>query len=171
MATRRVMGRLSMNAGDKINRFSGFTLIELLVTIAVIAITATIAVPNFQKMTARNQLVSDFNQVLSGMNYARSEAVKRREDIAVNVTNASGAIPWQLAVTAGASGSLSTLRLLEGKNDNVNVTAFQVSFNPLGRRGSCTDGDTGDAFNCSLSVSLEGSESLYIRASGNVSRP
>lgn len=160
-----------MNVGDKPSRSFGFTLIELLVTIALIAITATIAVPNFQKMMARNQLVSDFNQVLSGLNYARSEAVKRREDIAVNVTDASGAKSWKLTVNAGSSGSLSTLRLLEGESSNVNVTAFQVSFNPLGRRGSCTDGDAGDTFNCSLSVSYEGTKSLFIGGSGNISRP
>ncbi|HEY9818743.1 MAG TPA: GspH/FimT family pseudopilin [Candidatus Obscuribacterales bacterium] len=160
-----------MIAGNRVHRPNGFTLIELLVTIAVISITATIAVPNFQKLTARNQLVGDFNQVLSGLNYARSEAVKRREDIAVHVKDASGAVPWQLAVTSGASGSLSTLRLLEGKDSDVNVTEFQVSFNPLGRRGNCIDGDTGDALNCSLSVSYEGEKSLYVEASGNISRP
>ncbi|RUA22883.1 prepilin-type N-terminal cleavage/methylation domain-containing protein [Billgrantia gudaonensis] len=60
-------------------RQRGFTLIELLVTIAVIVIMATIAIPGFQRMMATNRLNSGYNEILSGLYLARSEAIKRRE--------------------------------------------------------------------------------------------
>lgn len=70
-------------------RHHGFTLIELLVTIAVMVIIATIAVPGFQNMMISNRLASDYNEVLTGLNLARSEAIKRRETVDFIVVNGS----------------------------------------------------------------------------------
>lgn len=58
-------------AGDK-----GFTLIELLVLVAVVAILATIAVPNFSATIKGDRDISQINTLLSAMALARSEAVK-----------------------------------------------------------------------------------------------
>ena len=55
----------------------GFTLIELMVTIAVAAILLGIAVPSFQDLVIRNRLATKANELITALNLARSEAVKR----------------------------------------------------------------------------------------------
>ncbi len=55
----------------------GFTLIELIVTISVVAILLTIAIPNFQTFVLNNRLTGQANDMLTALNYARSEAIKR----------------------------------------------------------------------------------------------
>lgn len=59
------------------SKHTGFTLIELMVTLAVAAIVLLIAIPNYQAMVMSNRIASQANQVITALNYARSEAVKR----------------------------------------------------------------------------------------------
>lgn len=55
----------------------GVTLIELMITIAVLAITLTLAIPAMQDFTIRNRLASINNDLMTVLIYAKSEAVKR----------------------------------------------------------------------------------------------
>lgn len=68
----------------------GFTMIELLIVIAIVAIVAVIAVPSlrgtlndFRQKSAHGLLVSDLNQ-------ARGEAIKRNTRVLVCVRNTAG---------------------------------------------------------------------------------
>lgn len=56
---------------------NGFTIIELMITITIIAIVVAIGAPNFQATIQNNRLASQTNTLISAINYARSEAVKR----------------------------------------------------------------------------------------------
>lgn len=139
------------------NRQVGFTLIELLVTIAVIIIFATIAVPGFRTMVADNRLTADFNQVLTGLHYARSEAAKRREPVSVEVSGS-----WLMVIEDSGGNEI---RRLESEDSRVSIspTPFDVTFNALGRSPGCSS--------CSLTMSYEGSENLEVGVTGHVSRP
>jgi len=55
----------------------GFTLIELLVTISIAAILLAIAVPNFMTFVQNNRQTGQTNDLVTALNYARSEAIKR----------------------------------------------------------------------------------------------
>jgi len=68
------------------HRNSGFTLIELMIVVVLLAIIATIAVPSFQGLIESNRLKSTTNNVLGILNYARSEAVRRGEPVAVKAS-------------------------------------------------------------------------------------
>ncbi|WP_108446959.1 GspH/FimT family pseudopilin [Halomonas denitrificans] len=137
----------------------GFTLIELLVTIAVIVIMATIAIPNFSSLIERNRLAAEYNNVLTGLHFARSEAVKRRGVVIAEISTDSGR--WGMDVKVGAD----VLRTFSSTNGSIAVNdgnSGAVEFNGLGRRGSCTFPS------CSISV---GDKEIEINAAGNIVRP
>ena len=69
----------------------GMTLVELMVTLAVAAILVSAALPSLSDMAANNRLSALNNQLVSSLNYARSEAVKRRYDVALCVRTSAGA--------------------------------------------------------------------------------
>jgi type IV fimbrial biogenesis protein FimT len=73
-----------------VKRSSGVTLLELLVTIAVAGIIATIAVPGIHSIIQNNRSVSYTNDFVTTLNFARSEAIKRRQTVTV-CTSTDGA--------------------------------------------------------------------------------
>ena len=61
----------------------GFTLIELLVTITLVAIMAVLAMPSFSSMVTNNRMAAVSNDFVSSLHLARTEAVKRGEDVII----------------------------------------------------------------------------------------
>lgn len=72
------------------NKQLGMTMVELMVTLAVVAILASVAAPSISDMIANNRLLTLNNQLVSAINYTRSEAVKRRYDVVMCVRNTAG---------------------------------------------------------------------------------
>ena len=62
---------------------SGFTLIELIVTVSIAAILVSIAAPSFSSMLERNKATVAANEMVSALLLARSEALKRRNNVTV----------------------------------------------------------------------------------------
>ncbi|WP_163577770.1 GspH/FimT family pseudopilin [Halomonas faecis] len=141
-------------------RQRGFTLIELLVTIAVIVIMATIAIPGFQSMMATNRLNSDYNEILSGLYLARSEAIKRREEVSFEVMAGS---PWEYRVYVTDDGSEAPIRTRNASGDEITLSDDStVEFDRLGRIVEPSDCDVG----CTLTVSHDDGDSKDIQISG-----
>lgn len=59
----------------------GFTLVELVITLAVVSVLVGIAAPSFRGMLATNRLASQTNELIAGINLARSEAIKRNRSV------------------------------------------------------------------------------------------
>lgn len=61
----------------------GFTLIELVVTMAVAAILLTVAIPNMRTFIQNGRLNTQANDLIGDLNFARSEAIKRRSKVGI----------------------------------------------------------------------------------------
>lgn len=68
---------------------SGFTLIELIVIIAIVAIFAAIAVPNFLSYMPKYRLNGAARQVMGDLMAARMKAVKENTTVTVKWDNAN----------------------------------------------------------------------------------
>src|SRR5574343_378776 len=55
----------------------GFTLIELMITVAILAILASLAAPSFRDTIIRTRLSGYNSDLITAINFARSESIKR----------------------------------------------------------------------------------------------
>ena len=78
----------------------GFTLIELMVAVAIVAILASIAAPNFQTLVNSNRLATQANDLIAELALARSEAAKSGGSATVcvssNGTSCTGGTDWSV---------------------------------------------------------------------------
>lgn len=69
-----------MNLKKKNN---GFTLVELIITMVILGILTMIAIPSFRNFTRSSQVTSAVNDLVSALNFARSEALTRGTEVTV----------------------------------------------------------------------------------------
>lgn len=75
---------------------AGFSLMEVMVVAAIVAIMAVLAVPSFSGMVQRQRVKNAADAVLSDLRWARSEAIKRGQDVTVEIT--PGTTNWQYTI-------------------------------------------------------------------------
>ena len=64
-------------------RTLGFTLVELMITLSVLAILVGLATPSFRDFTRSNQVTAANNDLVTALNLARSEALRRSTGVTV----------------------------------------------------------------------------------------
>lgn len=80
---------------------SGFTLLELMITIAIAGILIGIAIPSFTSIISSNRLTAHANELVTALNLARNEAVKRGVSVTVrkvddnSSTNKGAGANWE----------------------------------------------------------------------------
>ena len=110
------------------NKSSGFTLLELMIVVTVLAILLGIAIPSFVETIRQSAVRSQANELLALMHFARTEAIKRRAEIVVDVTATIG---WKANIKVKADDEV--LRVIDKSDSNVGVSAAQVTFDLRGR--------------------------------------
>jgi type IV fimbrial biogenesis protein FimT len=69
----------------------GFTLIELMTALLVLAILIAIAIPSYRSVTKSANITSASGEILSVLQFARTEAIRRGKSIRLDATSGSDA--------------------------------------------------------------------------------
>lgn len=68
----------------------GLSLIELMATLLVAVVLLTVAVPSFQTLIENNRTATQTNSLVAGLNFARTEAVRRGATLRVSALGDAG---------------------------------------------------------------------------------
>lgn len=85
---------------------TGFTIIELLITIVIAGIVMTIGIPSFTGSIRSSRLTSNINELVTALNLARSEAVKRNQPVSVIKTGTEWEDGWDVITDLDEDGVL-----------------------------------------------------------------
>src|SRR5690606_25670853 len=121
----------------------GFSLLELMVALTVLGILLGVGVPSFATLTQNNRVTTQTNELVSALNLARSEAIRRGAPTTVEaVLPASGfAAGWCIYVGTGGCGDPSgVLRVYPPMTRmSVEADATSIVFDARGARRQPTD--------------------------------
>ncbi|VAX06444.1 hypothetical protein MNBD_GAMMA25-1889 [hydrothermal vent metagenome] len=144
----------NLNTGHRISRIrvysAGLSLIELIVVLAVFALVTTLAVPNFRNFVQNNQMSASANNLMGSLALARSEAIKRNQQVSVcasnNQTSCTG-VDWNNGwivfvdsdnpgVVDGTDEIINVVQGLPGGMD-LSSTDPYIQFKPNGSLAAC----------------------------------
>ncbi len=133
---RRALARRAVPAFSRRRRSDGFTLIEAVVVVALLAIVAAIAAPNFRSFIGTMNSKSAAFDLISDLTVARSEAIKRNQITTLAPVAGDWAKGWQV-LDAGNN----VLRERAALTSSLSVSGAAiagVAFRPNGRMADDT---------------------------------
>lgn len=101
---------------------AGFTLIELMVTVSVAAILLAIGVPSFNGFVLNQRVKNASFDIYSMLTYARSEAIKRNNNVTVTAANGGWQNGWSIASGGAVIGQNAGFSNLSVTNASSSIT-------------------------------------------------
>ncbi|HEY5740480.1 MAG TPA: GspH/FimT family pseudopilin [Gammaproteobacteria bacterium] len=138
---------------------SGYTLLEILIAVILVSLLMAFAVPAMRAFTQNDRMITNVNTLIGHLNYARSEAVKRSQQVTVcasnDATTCSGTWSdgWIVYVDADADNSFTAgeeiIRVKQSLEGGNSLTATdiggQITYN---NRGFVNDASVGSLQLC-----------------------
>lgn len=100
----------------------GVTLIELMVTVAVAVILMTVAIPSFRDTIIRNRLTNAANTFMGALNYARTEAIRRNQNITLCKSSDGNA-----CLTTGKNWETGWIAFIDTNRDGTRETGSSTN--------------------------------------------
>lgn len=148
----------------------GFTLVELIVVMAILGIVITLAVPAMQELSLTQRVKQAAAALHSSLVFARSEAVKRSDNVILTATGGIWVSGW--SVRSGAT-SLRSADAFSGLT--ITGPAGDVTFKRDGRLSSSgstfviyVSGNSSVAMRC-VAVGLSGIPAISVDSDQNTS--
>ena len=66
-----------------LQKVRGFTIYELLMTLVLIGVLASLSIPGFSKIVARNRMSTEINALFHAIHVARKESIMRRQVVSI----------------------------------------------------------------------------------------
>lgn len=120
----------------------GFTIIELLTTIALLAVISAIAVPSIGNLMRSNKLTAVSNDLYSSIAIARSEAIKRKENVTLEPVGDNWANGW--TVSAAGNNIDTSKAIAKGFKASSKSDKGSVTFGPTGYATTLNPWGNGD---------------------------
>lgn len=117
-------------------RCEGVTLIELMVVVAIVAIALSIGLPNFSTWMQNQRIRTATESVLSGMQLARSEAVRRNTTVVFDLAADGG---WNVGCAVPSATCPATIQRRSAADSGTREISVAsedgttISFDGLGR--------------------------------------
>ena len=126
-----------------LSRQAGFSLIEVLIAVAIIGITAAIAMPNFTRMYIDYQARATASEITRHLVLARTRAMTSNQTLSVQIVLVNGGVQMTTTNLAGAP-ALQGLNRIEAvqmttlifNNGGLLPNGGVVQFNSFGMRAS-----------------------------------
>jgi type IV fimbrial biogenesis protein FimT len=122
-------------------RPAGFTLIELMITITLLGLLVGMGVPTFRSWIQNSQVRTAADAVLSGVQLARSEAIRRNKPVEFVLRTGAD---WSVVLVSPRTTIQERLGSAGSKNAVFTASpagADRITFNPIGApAGSNQDG-------------------------------
>lgn len=145
----------------RVKGIRGFTLVELMITLALLAIVATIAVPNFVQFIRNNQVQAKADELKTFLQYARGQAVTARRSYQVT----TGAV-WEVKPEGGTVERRLEFNTAQAQ-PRTNPSSLTLTFSPNGVASStatitvCRDSDFANGY--LLDISRSGVVKIFSR--------
>ena len=120
-----------------INKNHGFTLIEVMIVVAIVGVLMGIGVPAMRNFVMNSRMTAAVNDIAISLTLARSEAIKRGQNITITQTSGAWVNGWSvkdadnvILQNVDAMESATTLVLDTGKTSLVYASTGRLTTSP-----------------------------------------